>query len=112
MKLTINQALKQLNTCEVDELISPRLLRCACPDTTVTVPLIVEYWPHHLACDNTPPPMDETLVELLKQRRSELRRYREEDRVVSTLDMIDFMLFDDDRIRKGGYKGVCKKTNS
>jgi hypothetical protein len=44
--------------------------------------------------------MNETLVALLKQRRDELIRYPEESRNISAVDMIDFLLFENER-RKG-----------
>jgi hypothetical protein len=44
--------------------------------------------------------MNETLVALLKQRRDELTRYSEESRNISAGDMIEFLLFENER-RKG-----------
>lgn len=99
VKSTKIQTFKQRNKCSCKAIFATESHRCACRES-VKSPHIVGYWPHHLACDNPPPPMNETLVALLKQRRDELIRYPEESRNISAVDMIDFLLFENER-RKG-----------
>lgn len=99
VKSTKIRTFKQRNKCNCKAIPATEPHRCTCRET-VESPHIAGYWPHHLASDNPPPPMDETLVELLKQRRDELARYSEESRNVTASDMIDFLLFENER-RKG-----------
>lgn len=99
VKSTKIRTFKQCNKCNAEDISATESHRCACRES-VKSPHIVGYWPHHLACDNPPPPMNETLVALLKQRRDELTRYSEESRNISAGDMIEFLLFENER-RKG-----------
>lgn len=99
VKSTKIRTFKQRNKCICEAIPATESHRCARRELIKTSH-VAGYWPHHLASDNPPPPMDETLVELLEQRRDELARYSEESRNISAADMIDFLLFENER-RKG-----------
>lgn len=98
VKSTKIRTFKQRNKCNCEANSVAKSHRCTCRESA-RPSHIVGYWPHDLACDDGHPPMPPTLVTLLKEYRSKILRHTEESRLVSTVSLVDFLLFQDERAK-------------
>jgi hypothetical protein len=103
VKSTKIQTFKQRNKCSCKAIFATESHRCACMGLIKTS--LAGCWPHHLACDDGYPPMPPALVTLLKEYRAKLTRHPEEPRLVSTVDLVDFLLFQNERTKGVAHEG-------